>query len=129
MKIDLITLLAEDVPGMVAFYRDVLGFTIKQDMGDYVELNNEGVRFALCSRTIMYQATSSEEYRQMRRGQAVELAFPCETAADVDELYEKAVAAGAGPVAAPADMPWGQRAAFFSDPEGNIHEFFSTLDI
>ncbi len=126
-QIALITLLTDYVPGMVKFYRDVLGFDILSDMGEYVELKCEGVRFAICDRSIMLKATGHPSYLQAAAGQAVELAFPCETPEEVDLAYDQAVAHGAKPVKAPASMPWGQRTAFFADPEGYIHEFFSDL--
>lgn len=126
-EIALITLLTDYVPGMVHFYRDVLGFEVLSDMGEYTELKNAGVRFAICDRSIMLKATDHPSYLQGATGQAVELAFPCSTPEEVDLAYDKAVSLGAKPVKAPASMPWGQRTAFFADPEGYIHEFFSDL--
>lgn len=37
------------------------------------------------------------------------------------------LANGAVAVQPPDDMPWGQRTAFFADPDGNIHELFADL--
>ncbi len=127
MRIDLITIVVDDVPKMVTFYRDVLGFQIKIDMGNYVEFANEGVRFSICTRSVMYEATQHVTYKNPRSGQNFELAFPLNTPDEVDRAYAQIVAKGAVPVCPPADMPWGQRAAFFADPEGNIHELFAEL--
>jgi len=126
-RIALITLLTDYVPGMVKFYREVLGFEILTDLGEYVELKNEGVRFSICDRSIMLKATGNDSYLKAASGQAVELAFPCQTPDEVDSAYQRAVEQGAKPIQGPATMPWGQRTAFFADPEGNIHEFFSDL--
>jgi len=126
-KIALITLLTDYVPGMVKFYRDVLGFKIRNDMGEYVELINDGVRFAICDRSIMLKATNHEDYLKGASGQAVELAFGCDSPEEVDKVYEMLIAGGAKGVQSPATMPWGQRTAFFADPEGYIHEVFSDL--
>jgi len=123
--IALITIWTDEVEPMKRFYRDVLGFPVKNDLGDYVELESPGVRFAICRRAIM--AEHSEEYSRPASGQAFELAFPCDTPVEVDEAYESLTADGAAPVADPADMPWGQRTALFADPDGNIHEIFSSL--
>ena len=38
---------------------------------------------------------------------------------DVDETYEKAMAAGATSLFPPADMPYGERSAGVRDPSGN----------
>ncbi|MCA1598053.1 MAG: VOC family protein [Chloroflexi bacterium] len=125
--IALVTILTDDVPAMTRFYRDVLGFPIEQDPGEYVEFRSPGVRFALCARHVMSEATRHPSYAEPRHGQSFELAFPLPTPVEVDAAYAGIVAGGATPVQAPADMPWGQRAAFFADPDGNIHELFASL--
>jgi lactoylglutathione lyase len=126
-EIALITILTDDTQHLAAFYRDALGFKVKQDMGAYVELESPGVRFAICTHQIMADATHHSSFHEPRSGQQFELAFPCDTPQDVDESYARLLAAGASPVHAPADMPWGQRTAFFADPEGNIHELFADI--
>jgi lactoylglutathione lyase len=127
-KIALLTILTDYVPDMVNFYIRVLGFKEKLNMDKYVELENEGVRFAICDREIMLKATQNREYLKTPNGQAFELAFPCDTPDDVDRSYEFIVANGAKPIQPPASMEWGQRTAFFADPDGNIHELFSEID-
>ncbi len=125
--IALITILTDNVPGLVTFYRDVLGFQVKRDMGEYVEFENEGVRFSICARSIMERATGNSGYREPRGGQAFELAFPLQAPEEVDKSYADIVAKGARAVQPPATMPWGQRTAYFADPDGNIHELFADL--
>lgn len=126
-KIALITILTDEVPKLVRFYQDVLGFSIKTDMDQYIELENETVRFAICARSIMRDATGNTSFSEPRAGQTFELAFPLDNAEDVDLAYQEITNKGAVPVKPPANMPWGQRTAFFSDPDGNIHEIFSDL--
>ena len=126
-QIALITIVTDDVPRLAVFYRDVLGFTVKQDMGSYVEFHNEGVRFAVCARSVLREATGHTSYSEAPRGQHFELTFPCASPAEVDRVYAEAVRQGTTPVHAPADMPWQQRTAMFADPDGNIHEFFADL--
>jgi catechol 2,3-dioxygenase-like lactoylglutathione lyase family enzyme len=127
-RIALITVLTGDMPAMRAFYEDVLGFRVKTDMDQYVEFESDGVRFSVCHRAIMSAATEHADYALSPTGQRFELAFPCSGPGGVDDAYRRIVAAGAVPVKPPADMPWGQRTAFFADPEGNIHELFADLD-
>jgi lactoylglutathione lyase len=124
-KIALVTVLSDRVPETVAFYRDVLGFAVEQDSGGYVEMAHEGVRFSICSREIMAEATGDASYGEPKRGQGFELAFPVASLEAVDAAYAAVVAQGARSVKGPATMPWGQRTAFFADPEGNIHEIFA----
>jgi lactoylglutathione lyase len=125
--IALITLVTDDVPRLAAFYRDVLRFAVKTDLGGYVEFHNDGVRLAICARSILRDASGHASYEEAPRGQHFELAFPCASPAEVDRVYADAVAQGATPVHPPADMPWGQRTGLFADPDGNIHEFFADI--
>ncbi len=126
-QIALITILTDDVPALANFYREALGFEVKQELGNYVELRTDGARFAVCARSIMRDATGHPSYTEAHRGQCFELAFPCDTAEQVDRAYADVVAKGAAPVQSPANMPWNQRTAFFADPDGNIHELFADL--
>jgi lactoylglutathione lyase len=126
-KIALITILTHDVPALLHFYRDVLGFQVRDEMGSYVELECEGVRFAICSRAIMEKVTGHRSYKEPRAGQSFELAFPLDSPEEVDTAYAEVVAKGATPVCAPATMSWRHRTAFFADPDGNIHELFAPL--
>lgn len=126
-KIALITVLTDDVPALVQFYQEVLEFEIKTQHGDYVEFHNEGVRFAICSRAIMFEATGHTTFNESKSGQLFSLAFPCSTVEEVDKTYDKIIARGAIPIKKPSTMPWNQRTGFFADPAGNIHEVFSDL--
>lgn len=124
-KIALITILTDDVPRLVAFYRDVLGFAVENPRDDNTEFVSEGVRFAVCNRKELANATHDPRFSEPARGQAFELAFPLPTREDVDRAYAEITMNGAIPVQPPATMPWGQRTAFFADPDGNIHELFA----
>ncbi|MEG0309101.1 MAG: VOC family protein [Clostridium sp.] len=124
-EINLITIWTNDIDRMKNFYNKVLGFKIKNDLGNYVEFENSGVRFAICMREVMYNY--SNEYEKEVCGQAFELAFPCENSGDVDKSFKELVAMGATPIHEPQDMPWNQRTALFADPDGNIHEIFAEI--
>ncbi|MFW9995356.1 MAG: VOC family protein [Candidatus Odinarchaeota archaeon] len=126
-NIALITIITNEVPVLVQFYQEVLGFRIKTSLDEYVEFENEGVRFAICSRSIMEQATGHASYKEMKSGQSFELAFPIDSPEELDRIYTEITKNGAIPVKAPATMPWGQKTAFFADPDGNIHELFTDL--
>jgi catechol 2,3-dioxygenase-like lactoylglutathione lyase family enzyme len=123
--INLITLWTDNIEPMKEFYSKTLGFEIENDLGSYVEFHNEGVRFAICQRSVMYDL--SDEFKKKAAGQAVELAFPCDSPKDVDTAYEQLRAKGVKLIHAPENMPWNQRMALFSDPDGNIHEIFAAL--
>lgn len=124
-RINLITIWTDDVIPMKEFYNMVLGFKIVNDLGEYIEFENEGVRFALCMRKVMHNY--SKEYKKQVIGQSFELAFPCKSPEDVDASYREIISKGGIPIHEPQDMPWNQRTALFSDPDGNIHEIFVDL--
>ena len=126
-RIDLITIWADDVLPVVAFYRDVMGFKVQLDLEKYVEFESQGVRFAICARSVMVATTDHPSYKEAAKGQAFELAFPLDSLEEVDRVYADIMAKGATPIQSPAKMAWGQYTAFFADPEGNIHELFSEL--
>ena len=126
-QIALITIITEDIQNLLRFYCEGLGFSIKTNLDKYVELKQEGVRFAICERSVMYEATDHPSFLETKRGQSFELAFPLNTPGEVDTAYEDIVRKGAVPIQAPTTMPWGQRTAFFADPDGNIHELFANL--
>jgi len=126
-QIALITILTDDVSRLSRFYQSALGFEVLQDMGQYVELINPGVRFAICARSVMENTTRDPGFIQARSGQTFELAFPLPSAAELNQAYADIVAKGAVPIQPPANMPWNQRTAFFADPDGNIHELFTDL--
>ncbi len=124
-QINLITIWTNDIGKMKKFYSTVLGFEIINDLGNYVEFKNEGVRFSLCERKVMEDY--SEEYKSSVSGQSFELAFPCLSPEEVNLTYAKLINLGAKPIKEPQNMPWNQRTALFADPDGNIHEIFSEI--
>ena len=126
-KIDLISIVTTKFDDMLLFYRDVLGFKIMLKLEYYVEFENPGVRFAITTNKVMEEAIKHRSFLQDKRGQSFEFAFPVRTPNDVDKTYNEIVKKGAIPIKSPENMLWNQRAAFFADPDGNIHEIFADL--
>ena len=125
-KISLVTIWTDEIDRMKGFYREVLGFKVKTDLGEYVEFHSEGVRFAICERKVMHEY--GDEFKVEGSGQKFELAFPCTDEKEVDSTYEMLTLKGAKSIKPPFDTPWNQRCALFTDPDGNIHEIFCELD-
>ena len=126
MRLDGFGLLVDDMPTMIRFYRDVLGFEIKEDENaSNVYLIKDGTLFLLYGRNDFEKMTSRKyEYIKGLNGH-FEIALYVDTFDEVDAEYRKAVAAGAGPVLEPTTEPWGQRTCYISDPEGNLIEIGS----
>ena len=126
MKLDGFGLFVNDMAAMIRFYRDVLGFEIKEDENtSNVYLVKDGTLFLLYGRNDFENMTSRKyEYLKGLNGH-FEIALYVDTFEEVDEEYRKAIAAGAGSVLEPTTEPWGQRTCYISDPEGNLIEIGS----
>lgn len=103
---------------------------------------------AFCQRAYDLEpgAVSSEDYAELRAGSSSLVAFAARSfvegnlpghghapagfelvlvADDVQAAFDRAVAAGAEAVAAPAEKPWGQIVSYVSGPEGLLVELCS----
>lgn len=126
MKLDGFGLLVNDMGKMIRFYRDVLGFEIKEDEDtSNVYLLKDGTLFLLYGRKDFETLTSRKyEYLKGLNGH-FEIALYVDTFDEVDTEYRKAVEKGAVSVLEPTTEPWGQRTCYIADPEGNLIEIGS----
>ena len=126
MKLDGFGLFVEDMPTMVRFYRDVLGFAIAEgEDAENVYLVKDGTLFMLYERKNFEQMTGRKyEYIKGLNGH-FEIALYVDTFEEVDVAYANAVERGARPVLEPTTEPWGQRTCYIADPEGNLIEIGS----
>jgi len=126
MKLDGFGLFVKDMAVMVRFYRDVLGFAIKEEENaTNVYLEKDGTLFLLYRRTD-FEAMTSRAYTYAPGIQGhFEIALGVESFAAVDAAYDEAVQKGAQPVLPPTTEPWGQRTCYVADPEGNLIEIGS----
>ena len=126
MRLDGFGLLVEDMAKMICFYRDVLGFEIKEDENaSNVYLIKDDTLFLLYGRKDFEKMTSRKyEYLKGLNGH-FEIALYVDTFEEVDAEYEKAISKGAVSVLEPVTEPWGQRTCYIADPEGNLIEIGS----
>jgi lactoylglutathione lyase len=127
MKINMIGIITKQIDVMTKFYQEVLDMKIKLKLDEYIEFEHEGVRLALSTRKVMSKATGESSYLKEAQGHSFELAFKAGSPIEVDTTFSKITGKGAKAIKEPSDMPWGQRTAFFADPDGNIHEIFADL--
>lgn len=114
------------MPVMIRFYRDVLGFEIREaEDAVNVYLVKDGTLFTLYGREDFEKMTRHRfGYAQGLSGHC-EIALYVDTFDEVDREFARAVSRGAVPVMAPATEPWGQRTCYIADPEGNLIEIGS----
>ena len=124
-RIGLITIVTSKIDEMKNFYTNVLSFKCIEELEGYIEFESKGVRFAITTDTVMYEATNHPSYQKDKQGQRLELAFPLPSPEAVGPAYDEIIQKGAIPVTPPVMMPWGRMTAFFADPDGNIHELYS----
>ena len=126
MRLDGFGLFVEDMAKMIRFYRDVLGFEIKEgEDTSNVYLIKDDTLFLLYGRKDFEKMTSRKyEYIKGLNGHT-EIALYVDTFEEVDAEYEKAISNGAVSVLEPETEPWGQRTCYIADPEGNLIEIGS----
>jgi catechol 2,3-dioxygenase-like lactoylglutathione lyase family enzyme len=123
MRLDGFGLFVKDMVAMIRFYRDVLGFEIKeaQDTSN-VYLVKDGTLFLLYGRDDFEQMIKRQFVYENGINGHCEIALSVDTFAEVDMEYAKAIYKGATPIMEPTTEPWGQRTCYIADPEGNLIE-------
>ena len=126
MRLDGMGLLVKDMGTMIRFYRDVLGFEIRENEdAKNVSLVKDGTLLLLYGRADFERMTRRRyEYLTGINGH-FEIALYVDTFDEVDEAFRKAVDQGATPILEPTTEPWGQRTCYIADPEGNLIEIGS----
>ena len=126
MRLDGYGLFVRDMGRMIRFYRDVLGFEIKEaEDADNVYLVKDGTLFLLYGRKDFEKMTGKKfEYLKGINAHA-EMALYVDIFEEVDKEYDNALENGATSILPPTLEPWGQRTCFIADPEGNIIEIGS----
>lgn len=126
MRLDGFGVMVDDMPTMVRFYRDVLGFEIKEDENtSNVFLEKDGTLFLLYRKSDFEKMTGrSFSYAKGLNGH-YEIALSVSNYAEVDKAFETVVQAGAQAVMPPTTEEWGQRTCYIADPEGNLIEIGS----
>ena len=126
MRLDGFGLLVDNMAEMIRFYRDVLGFEIKEpENTSNVYLLKDGTLFLLYGRKDFEKLMHHKyDYVKGLNGHS-EIALYVDTFEEVDAAFRNAVANGAKPVLEPETEPWGQRTSYIADPEGNLIEIGS----
>jgi catechol 2,3-dioxygenase-like lactoylglutathione lyase family enzyme len=103
-----------DIEKSLAFYRDVLGFTLKERWEQDGALH--GVEMVAGSVTFWLGQDDWKKGRDRVKGQGFRIY--CETSQDVDAIARRIQAAGGTLLEGPKDESWGGRACAVADPDG-----------
>ena len=126
LKLEGFGIFVKDMGVMIRFYRDVLGFEIKEEEDtSNVYLEKDGSLFLLYGRKDFEAMTGKTfDYADRINGH-YEIALGVENYAAVDLAFSEVTKMGAIPVMEPTTEPWGQRTCYIADPEGNVIEIGS----
>ena len=103
-----------DVEKSLAWYRDVLGFVVKDRWEHEGKL--AGVEMAAGGVIFMLGQDDWKKGRDRAKGEGVRIY--CSTVQDVDELARRIKARGGNLTQEPRDEPWGRRDFALVDPDG-----------
>lgn len=127
MKLNFVCLLANDVPSIVSFWRDVvqLPMTYYDETIGYASFDTGGSTLAIYSRTAFAELLGEEEILPPQESRQMYLSFQVD---DVDATYTRLIKGGATAVIAPRDYPvLHARQAHVNDPDGRLIELYSPL--
>jgi uncharacterized glyoxalase superfamily protein PhnB len=122
-RLDAIGIVSSDLARTRAFYR-LLGIEFAEG-DDHVEATMPNVLLLMVDTESVIASFNPEWSRAM--GNQVGLAFACDSPAEVDEVYQKVVAAGFDGEKEPWDAFWGHRYAQLRDPDGVPVDLFAAL--
>lgn len=113
-----LTILAvDDLPRAASFYRAALGWEQTVDTPVYVEFA-DGMRLGLYLRDGFARNTGVPPLHRPAQGTtSTEIYLHVD---DVGQAAERLRVAGAVELSPAAPRPWGDEAAYFADPEGNV---------
>ncbi len=108
------SLTVNDLQRSIAWYRDVLGFTVQDRWEDGGKLM--GVELVAGSASIVLNQDDFAKGRDRRKGEGLRLWLG--TVQDIDAFATRIKAHGGVLDREPRDMPWGARVFSISDPDG-----------
>jgi lactoylglutathione lyase len=122
--VNAVVLPVRDVKKCMSFYRDMLGFKLNFEDAESAFLSIDGKQGGLVLGLIavdnVAQLISEQQVRP--REETIHRTYYAVFVDDVDREYEELRGKGVRFVKPPTTHPWGQRIAYFEDPEGNLWE-------
>ena len=109
-----VSLTAKDLPTSLAWYRDLIGFTVDQEMVRDGTLRAVALR-AGAVQVILNQDDGGRGWDRVK-GEGFSLTFT--TSEHVDDVASRIEVRGGSLESKPADMPWGVRMFRLRDPDG-----------
>jgi len=117
--IEWIILVTDHFKASYTFYKDTLGFTVVRETQkeEFCQFSLEHGFLAIYGRTAMEKLVGKEHIKTA--GGAI---YTFAESEDIDRQYEDLKRKGVVFLTQPTTQPWGQRTAYFADPDGHIWE-------
>jgi catechol 2,3-dioxygenase-like lactoylglutathione lyase family enzyme len=124
-RLNAVGIVTSDMGRSIRFYR-LLGLEVPEtpEEGHVDAFLPNGVRFMLDTEEVV---KSIRPDWSRESGNQLALAFECDGAAEVDEIYTRLVGAGFHGEKEPWDAFWGQRYAQLADPDGVPVDLYASL--
>ena len=121
-KIQWIIIIANDVTKLKEFYTEKLGFKIVREVPEdgFVQMQVGHQFFALFDKDEVKKVLGDELVTDDFKKAKTIYSFNEPT--NFDEQYDQLKTSGVEFIKEPKVQPWGQKTAYFKDPEGNIWE-------
>lgn len=111
-------IVTDDVNRLKIFYRDVVGLPIQVDEGNYIQFGAGRSRLSIIARDVIGAIAGERgRLRPVDKGFRSELYFQV---SDARTAAERLRESGAVQVSALAPRSWGDRVAYFLDPDENL---------
>jgi predicted enzyme related to lactoylglutathione lyase len=125
INIDATFLPHTDPDASLAFYRDLLGWEVRADVGKGTMRWITVAPVGSASAVVLEPPAMADGLTDAQRSAITEMiengsyAFINLSTPDLDGVFDKLQAGGGDVVQEPADQPWGARNCVFRDPAGN----------
>lgn len=131
-RINDICLFVDDFWASVKFFTDVFGFKLKRlqptpETANYAEFHFQDATLSLWERSAVEEQAIPAEVLGTK-GHHFMIAVKVPTVEDVTAIHDELAARGATVVRAPVDYPFGSRACYLLDIEGNVWEVFAWFE-
>lgn len=122
MKLTSLRIITKDIKQSVEFYEKVIGLTAKWFTEDFAELSTSSITLAIGSTRTM--SLFGENLTKSEGNGNIIIEF---LVTNVDDEYERIKSLTDTIIQTPTTMPWGNRSLLFSDPDGNLINFFTPV--
>ncbi len=122
MKLLSIRLIVNDMKQSVTFYEEILGLTAKWFTPDFAEFSTDSITIAIGSTRTMQLFGDNLVVAGNSSPMIIEFLVE-----NVDQEYVRFKNNTPKIIQEPTTMPWGNRSLLFSDPDGNLVNFFTPV--